>query len=200
MLGLSEIKTAEELGYKSKGQKYIWVACVDCGRERWVQLWNGKPMSALCRSCSMKGLTGSRGRNWKGGISGQEGYYHIWLACKDCGKERWVQIAWGKPRSERCHSCSQRGNRKSWRGGMWKSGGYIFIQQLKHPRANSRGYIKRAILALEQRLGRPLLPNMVSHHKNGIKDDDRPENLEELTPSEHARLRRTSPNHLLQSQ
>jgi len=51
-----------------------------------------------------------------------------------------------------------------------------------------RGYVKRARLVLEQKLGRYLLDGHETHHINGIKDDDRPENLLELSTSAHRAL------------
>lgn len=35
-------------------EKYIWTACIDCGRERWVRVRNGKPEYISCRSCMAK--------------------------------------------------------------------------------------------------------------------------------------------------
>ena len=53
--------------------KFIWVACVDCGKERWVKLLRGNPANARCHSCACKRTTsnygGSGNPKWKGGIS-----------------------------------------------------------------------------------------------------------------------------------
>lgn len=107
---------------------------------------------------------------------------YIWHACVDCGKERWVQFRKGKPLNLRCYSCAK------WKGGQTSYNGYTLLYRPNHPRANSWGYVKRAILVLEEKLNRPILLGMDSHHKNEVRDDDRPENLEELTRSKHRAL------------
>ena len=53
MPNIGEIKKGKELGYKTS-QKYMWHACVDCGKQRWVQLWSSKPTSLRCPSCAMQ--------------------------------------------------------------------------------------------------------------------------------------------------
>lgn len=57
-----------------------------------------------------------------------------------------------------------------------------------HPRATKDDYVFRYVLVAEEMLGRSLAPGEVVHHLNGVKDDDRPENLAVMTQSEHRRL------------
>jgi hypothetical protein len=46
-------------------------------------------------------------------------------------------------------------------------------------------------IVMEQMLGRPLTKNETAHHKNGVKSDNRPENLE-LWSSQHGRGQRVA--------
>ena len=47
----------------------------------------------------------------------------------------------------------------------------------EHPRANKNGYVKRAILVMEKKLGRPLRKGEIVHHIDGNRTNDRPDNL-----------------------
>jgi len=55
--------------------------------------------------------------------------------------------------------------------------GYMFVYKPEHPFCSKQYYIKRARLVMEEIIGRYLRHKEVVHHINGIKDDDRPENL-----------------------
>lgn len=55
--------------------------------------------------------------------------------------------------------------------------GYVRIKVEDHPRA-SRGWIREHLVVMEHTLGRYLLPGEEVHHRNGVKIDNRPENLE----------------------
>lgn len=66
--------------------------------------------------------------------------------------------------------------------------GYVFVKCANHPRATKEGFVKRAVLVLETKLGRHLSRSEHSHHLNGKRDDDGPENLAVVSSSEHARL------------
>lgn len=68
--------------------------------------------------------------------------------------------------------------------GWYVNNGYTFIRALGHPMAyKHKGYIKRANIVLEEKIGRYLKGDELTHHINGIRNDDRPENLELIESS-----------------
>lgn len=98
---VDEIKRGYEIGYKD-GQKRIWQACLDCGKERWVRLLKGdKPESHRCQKCENKRPRLHRRREnshtWKGGRRvTKKGYVLILLEREDffypmVGKGRYIR-------------------------------------------------------------------------------------------------------------
>lgn len=82
----------------------------------------------------------------------------------------------------------------NWRGGRSiASNGYVLVKVGKgHHLADVRGYAYEHRLVAEEKLGRRLMPSEVPHHINGIKTDNRPENLEVVSRSEHGHHHRKS--------
>lgn len=68
-------------------------------------------------------------------------------------------------------------HRPNWKGGRHNHKGYIRISQPEHPFADKSGRIFEHRIILEKKIGRYLTPNEIPHHINGIKNDNRPENL-----------------------
>jgi len=78
----------------------------------------------------------------------------------------------------------------AWKGGKYKSKGYTFI-------FNSKGqpkkrHIREHIFVWEQGHGKPLPKGWIIHHLNGIKDDNRFENLYAMQRAGHSRLEMAS--------
>lgn len=78
-------------------------------------------------------------------------------------------------------------NSPGWRGGRFIAHGYVHLYMPDHHLANPKGYVREHRLVWEQANGKRLTPDMSVHHLNGIKDDNRPENLIALPNTEHSK-------------
>ena len=72
-----------------------------------------------------------------------------------------------------------------WGRGHRFDNGYKWIRDKNNPSANSTGYIAEHRLIMEKELGRPLKRYEYVHHRNGIRNDNRVENLAVLKAEKH---------------
>ena len=74
---------------------------------------------------------------------------------------------------------------------VWKGGriidnmGYVRIYKPDHPYVNKGGRVLEHRLVMEKKLGRYLTKDEIVHHINGIKDDNRIENLQLVNRKMH---------------
>lgn len=108
--------------------------------------------------------------------------------CKNCGTTFPVYRGYALNYcSQECRGVTLAERQLGAKNAMWKGGQTVtahngggYIKQLApgHPNADPRGYVMQHRLVMEQVLGRPLKKSERVHHKNGKRDDNRPENLE----------------------
>lgn len=111
-------------------------------------------------------------------------------SCTCCHKKFYSKVKTQKFCSRKCWFSYRIGSKHpNWIGGRIYDGhGYILVKSHGHPDASEfNKYIPEHRIIMEEKVGRRLLKSEHVHHINGVRDDNRIENLALLTKSEHTR-------------
>ena len=187
--------------------KYQYIACLDCKIMKWSEILKGKPINLRCINCAAK-FRGNKSRyilpipkgttnkpeigdirhgyeieEYSKGKSTSQKIY-IWERCIKCNIPKWILYNNGKQKTSICSKCWYgRFNNKQF---VYTGDGYRMIPILPSDKFYSMcknkekdyGYVLEHRYIMANHLNRLLTNTEIIHHKNGIKDDNRIENLE----------------------
>jgi hypothetical protein len=94
--------------------------------------------------------------------------------CPDCNKS--IDVRAG--RCLQCWGLSRRGKPFGTGRYVTQQGYAMLTGKYDHPNARANGHVSEHAFTMSGMLGRALLPGENVHHKNGVRDDNRPGNLE----------------------
>lgn len=112
------------------------------------------------------------------------------VECGLCGKAFYAGAASGRKYCSRpCADKAKSLNVREGPGARYlRSDGYISIYYPSHPDANKNRTVLEHRLVAEQKYGRRIGKNEHVHHIDGNKQNNHPDNLEIVTPSDHSRI------------
>lgn len=205
---LGEIMTYKERGYKST-TKCIYHACITCGKKRWTTYRKGRASSKQCPKCAPNKGQYSQGHQFtpkcnvpllkvielyqdeKRSSTEIAKIFHVSPSSvgrrlKKAGVTRSLSEAMKVAIETGRRSLFPSGHGPCWKGGRSTNGnGYIQIFMPTHPSCSSDGYVLEHRLVMEKQLGRYLERRELVHHINGIRDDNRIENLKIVSRNNH---------------
>ncbi len=141
--------------------------CVVCKKIFWTHISPAGIASGRGKVCSMEC------KHKLNGIQKTKGEYR---KCKRCGNDFWSRPSEDRRNCVRSY-CSRKCQCPTERGKAISTDGYYEISRKKVHR-----------LIMEEHLGRKLLPTEIVHHINFDKLDNRLENLQIVTRSEHNKI------------
>lgn len=176
----------------------------DCAKELWI---DERTASKRLRKNGIKirqrfeDLGGKQFGRWKvikRATNSKDGSTKWHCVCK-CGKKKIVSacsLRSGRSRSCGCKKIEEMRKIRGKKHPSFKAGkhlnrqGYVLMLARDHSRSR-KGYVFEHIIVMERHLGRSLSKDETIHHKNGIKHDNRLENLE-LWSGNHSKGARVS--------